>query len=176
MITALVRGPLYWALLLLLALVQMATALVYQYGLDYSPCVLCIHVRMLTVLLGTIALAMLFLHRWTVLRLAGHAAAAAVLAWLAERSWQLLATERGWIFGSCDMQSGLPAWLALEGWFPRLFEIQEPCGYTPDMPWGLTMAESLVGLTWPLAVVAACSTIVAVIDLGRGGPGSKTAS
>lgn len=168
MITALVRGPFYWAFLLLLSLVLMATALVYQYGLDYPPCVLCIHVRMLTVLLGAIALAMLFLRRWATVRLAGHVATAAVLAWLAERSWQLLATERGWILGSCDMQSGLPTWFALERWFPRLFEIHEPCGYTPDMPWGLTMAESLVGLSWPLAAVAACLAIVAAMDLGRG--------
>ena len=164
---ALTRGPMYWIFLTVFGLSMEALALYYQYGLDYGPCVLCIHVRMLTLVVMVLAVLMLWLRRFPLARAVGHAGTAALMIWLGERAWQLIATERGWILGDCAMQSGLPDWLALEKWFPLLFQIYEPCGYTPDMPFGLTMAEVLIGVTWPLAALAVVLSVLAVADLVR---------
>jgi len=45
------------------------------------------------------------------------------------------------------MQSGLPAWFSPDQWWPTLFEIWEPCGYTPVLLFGITMAEALVAFS-----------------------------
>jgi hypothetical protein len=46
-----------------------------------------------------------------------------IMVGLLERSWRVLAVERGWIFGDCDMDLGMPAWFALDRWLPSLFEV-----------------------------------------------------
>ena len=163
----LTRGPAYWTFLIVLGAALLATALYYQYVLDYPPCVLCIHVRMLIVAFMVTAAVMLAIRGGRVACVAGHTIALAIMAFFAERSWQLLATERGWVFGSCDMRSGLPGWLALEDWLPWLFRIHEPCGYTPDLPLGVTMAEALVGISFALCALAVVLTITALVDLRR---------
>ena len=63
---------------------------------------------------------------------------------LVERSWKLLGVERGWIFGDCTMDAGLPPWFALDSWFPALFEVQTSCGYTPIIFLNISMAEILI--------------------------------
>ncbi|HHJ13644.1 MAG TPA: disulfide bond formation protein B [Gammaproteobacteria bacterium] len=140
--------------LILLALVMEATALYYQYRLEYWPCVLCIHVRVW--LLGLMAAGLLV---WLTRR-RGYALGAAWLlvgvvgAGLLDRSGRLLGTERGWIEGSCAMESGLPDWFALDRWFPGLFQVMEPCGYTPELLFGITMAEALVAFSVLLILLA----------------------
>lgn len=52
------------------------------------------------------------------------------------------------------MASGLPEWLALERWFPWLFEIHEPCGYTPYVLFGISMAEILIVMSVVLSLVS----------------------
>lgn len=138
------ESGLYWLGLLLLALTMEGVALFYQYQWDYAPCVLCIHVRVL--LLGIMVLAALVLlsGRWRYGVGAGHLLLVLLMGGMLERSWQLLATERGWIFGSCNMDAGLPDWFALDRWFPRVFEVKEACGYTPELLFGITMAEALL--------------------------------
>ena len=76
---------------------------------------------------------------------------------MTERSYQLLGVERGWIFGECDMSSGLPSWLALEKWFPWLFEIYEPCGYTPYLLFNISMAEALIVLSTLMSLICISS-------------------
>jgi disulfide bond formation protein DsbB len=121
------HGPTFWILLLILAVTLECVGLYYQYVLNYGPCVLCIHVRMLVFALMLVAIALLFLHRFAVARILGLLTVSGIFIWLTERSWQLLATERGWVMGSCDMLSGLPVWVPLERWLPFLFEIKERC-------------------------------------------------
>ena len=147
-LTRISRGRAWWVFLLLLGLLLEATALYYQYGLDEPPCVLCIHVRIGVLLMIAVAL----------LGMAGggrlaHLLNLAVLAWLIERSWQLLAIERGWTFGECDMLLGTPDWLPLDRWLPWLFEVKTACGYTPLLPGGISMAEALMGLFSLLGLV-----------------------
>ena len=38
-----------------------------------------------------------------------------------ERSYQLLGTERGFTFSDCGLDLGMPAWFALDSWFPAMF-------------------------------------------------------
>jgi disulfide bond formation protein DsbB len=78
------------------------------------------------------------------LQLLAHALNSLLLVFLTERAWALLGTERGWIEGSCDMASGLPAWFALDAWFPALFGVAVPCGYTPLLWLNISMAEALL--------------------------------
>lgn len=143
------HGRGWWLFLLLLGLGLEATALYYQYGLDEPPCVLCIHVRigvllmMLAALIGLLGAGRL-----------AHLLNLLVQAWLIERSWQLLAIERGWSFGECDMLLGTPDWLPLDRWFPLIFEVRTACGYTPLLPGGISMAEALMGLFSLLGLVS----------------------
>lgn len=151
------RIGLYWLVLVLLVLVMEGVALFYQYRLDYWPCVLCIHVRIWLLLLLIIALPLVFLRqRW--LELSGHLAVGMVGVGLGYTSWQLLGIERGFITGgSCEMSLGLPEWLAwlkLDQWVPWLFEVQTPCGYTPELLFGITMAEALLVLAALLIIVS----------------------
>ena len=73
---------------------------------------------------------------------------------LLERSWRLLAVERGWIFGDCEMDLGMPPWFALDQWFPWLFEVQTSCGYTPLIMFDISMAEVLLVLSAALSVLS----------------------
>jgi disulfide bond formation protein DsbB len=92
-----------------------------------------------------------------------HALTTLIFLGLLERSYQLLGTERGWIFGSCDFELGLPTWLDLQGWFPALFKVWEACGYTPELLFGITMAEALIVISSGLALVSLVMTTVAII-------------
>ncbi len=138
------QNKLYWILLITLGLSLEAAALYYQYVLDEWPCVLCIHIRVW--ISGFIVLAVLALlvgsNRWLTRGL--HLVNTVIMAGFVERSWQTLAVERGWVFGDCDMESGLPSWFALDKWFPAIFEVQTACGYTPLILFNITMAEVLM--------------------------------
>lgn len=153
-------SPLYWLGLLILVLLLEGVALFYQYRLDYWPCVLCIHVRIWLAALGLVALAMLVLRRAPV---AGHLATGVIGVGLLERSWLLLGTERGFIEDAgCGMDLGLPAWLALDDWLPWLFEVQTSCGYTPELLFGITMAEALLAFS-ALLTLAGVTLAVATV-------------
>lgn len=145
----------YWVALILLGLALEGGALFYQYVLDEWPCVLCIHIRIWIVafiLLGLIALCLVQL-RWA-LRLA-HGLNLVIMAGLLERSWRVLAVERGWVFGDCDLDLGMPPWLALDKWIPTLFEVQTSCGYTPLIIFNISMAEVLLVISAGLLIMSA---------------------
>jgi disulfide bond formation protein DsbB len=137
-------SPWYWLGLVGLALAMEGLALVYQYAWDYGPCVHCIHVRIW--LLGMLAVGLLGLglRRWGWGNALLHAVNGGLMYGMLQTSLQLLGTERGTIFGSCAMDAGLPDWFALDKWFPTVFGIWEACGYTPELLFGITMAEALV--------------------------------
>ncbi|GGO78189.1 disulfide bond formation protein B [Marinobacterium nitratireducens] len=143
-LSALGRSALFWLAMILLGLALEGVALYYQYELGYGPCVLCVHIRLW--LAGFILVALLGLlgHGSKPLRLLTLLLAFVTMVGMLERSWKTLGIERGWIEGSCSMESGLPPWFAPDQWWPTLFEIWEPCGYTPELPLGITMAEALV--------------------------------
>lgn len=156
----------YWLALLLLGLAMEGMALFYQYRLDYAPCVLCIHVRIWVLGLTVVAAVALGLRRHPLWLAVLHGLVALLMGGMLERSWQLLGTERGWIFGSCNMDAGLPAWFALDRWFPAVFEVKEACGYTPELLFGVTMAEGLL-LVSALLTLLATGLLVATLLAGR---------
>ena len=91
-----------------------------------------------------------------------HLLNAGMMAGFVERSWQTLAVERGWVFGDCDMESGLPSWFALDKWFPALFEVQTACGYTPIILFDITMAEMLLAISSVLLLTSVLMLIVSI--------------
>jgi len=154
----------YWLLLVLLGIALEAAALYYQYALDEWPCLLCIHVRMLVlafILLGLVAL--LFTASTAAMRLF-HGINSLIMAWLVERSWQVLAVERGWVFGDCAMELGMPSWFALDKWLPQVFEVQTACGYSPLILFNITMAESLLALSIALLLLSAALFVASWLD------------
>jgi len=146
------RSSAYWWLLLIGALSAEGVALYYQYGLDYGPCVLCIHIRLWLMALVLVAVVALVGHqqRWT-LNLC-HPLALVTAIGFAERSWRTLAVERYWIESSCTLNSRLPGWFIPEQWWPWMFEIWEACGYTP-MVGPFSMAEWLAAASIPFVLL-----------------------
>ena len=144
----LVAAPWYWLALIVLGVSMEVSALIYQYLLEYWPCVLCIHVRIWVFGLVVAALIGLALRRRRVGRFIGHSLVLVISIGLLERSWQLLAIERGFAAaGECNFDAGLPNWFALDQWFPAMFKVWEACGYTPELLFGVTMAEALLVLS-----------------------------
>lgn len=144
MLAKLSRSTGYWLLLMLTAIAMEAIALYFQYVLDYGPCVLCIHIRILLAALILVCLLAFLLGKSKPSLVFSHFLSFLVALGLAERSWQTLGIERGFIDGACSLDSGLPSWLALDQWFPYFFEVWESCGYTPELMYGVTMAEGLM--------------------------------
>ncbi len=142
----------YWVALILIGIALEAAALYYQYVLDEWPCVLCIHVRLWLAAMVLLALFALFCTPSATAMKVLHALNVAILAILVERSWRVLAIERGWIFGECDMDLGTPDWFAPDRWLPFLFEVQTTCGYSPLIVFNITMAELLLVISGLLLV------------------------
>jgi disulfide bond formation protein DsbB len=161
------RSGWYWLGLLLLGLSMEGVALFYQYRLDYAPCVLCIHVRIWVLGLIVVAGIALWLRRNPSGLAALHGLIALSMGGMLERSWQLLGTERGWIFGSCNMDAGLPAWFALDRWFPAVFEVKDACGYTPELLFGVTMAEGLLFFSLTLTLLATGLMVVTLLPRSK---------
>ncbi|MBY4676005.1 disulfide bond formation protein B [Marinobacterium arenosum] len=159
MLNSLSRSSGYWLLLILLVLAMEGIALFYQYVLDYGPCVLCVQIRIWLLALGLVGVLALLLKGSRGGRLFSHLASTVVAVGLLERSWNTLAVERGWLEGACDMDVGLPDWFALDRWLPALFEPWEPCGYTPELLFGITMAEGLILFSATLLLVSAALTL-----------------
>lgn len=160
------RSKWYWLSMIALAAALEAAALYYQYVLNQYPCVLCIHVRIWVlgfIVVGALGLA---LQRWRAGIVAANVLGLIAAIGLAERSWQLLATERGWSNElACSMESGLPFWFALDKWFPAVFAVQTSCGYTPVIVGDITMAEALMGIS-AAAIVTFALVSVAAFRLG----------
>jgi disulfide bond formation protein DsbB len=157
------QSRLFWLAVIVGALTLEGIALYYQYALRQYPCMLCIHVRIWVAAFVPIGVLGLIFARsrpgLVVTSVLGLVAAGGML----ERSWQTLATERGWVMGACEFTAGLPDWFALDTWFPAVFQVQGPCGRTPSVPFGLTMAEGLTGIGVLAVAVMALVTLAAVL-------------
>ena len=150
----------YWLALAAMGLAFIAVALYYQYVLEELPCVLCIQTRIWISAITLIALFALVLGKRGLNTIA-HVFVVICSIGLLERSYQLLGTERGFIFGDCGFDLGLPSWLALQEWLPALFRVETTCGYTPELVLGITMAEALIVLSAALVLISFILTIAA---------------
>lgn len=146
---------LYWGGLALFGIALEAGALYFQYARGELPCVLCIHVRIWVLGFVLIALLAVFFTRSQAAMRLFHALTTLVMLALVERSWQVLAVERGWSFGDCNMDLGMPAWFALDKWLPSIFEVQTSCGYSPYIVFKITVAETLLVFSVILVIISA---------------------
>ena len=152
----------YWLALAILGLSFITVALFYQYVLEEMPCVLCIQVRILMLCITIVALfAFVLNNRWS--RQISHILTVVIAASLLDRSYQLLGTERGFVFGDCGFDLGLPAWLPLDTWFPALLRVESSCGYTPELVFGITMAEALIVFSAVFMLTSITLTIVSFV-------------
>ena len=144
----------YWGLALFTGITLLSVALFYQHVLDYRPCLLCIQVRLWVSLFVFASLAGLLIHHHRQMNSAVHLLIVLIAVGLVDRSYQLLGTERGFVFGDCGFDLGLPVWFAIDQWLPSVFYVQTACGYTPELIFGITMAEALMVFSVVLLLVS----------------------
>jgi disulfide bond formation protein DsbB len=65
------------------------------------------------------------------------------------------------------MDLGLPSWLALDSWFPAVFQVQTTCGYTPELLFGISMAEALIVFSPLFLLLTLAMTLAAFINIGK---------
>jgi len=76
----------------------------------------------------------------------------------------LLGTERGFVFADCGFSAGMPAWFAIEEWLPWIYAVETSCGYTPEIIFGVTMAEALMLMSVLLLIVSFCVFMASLIS------------
>ena len=138
----------------LFGIAQLGVALYYQYALGDEPCQVCIHARLWVVAFTLIALVMLITPQITILRILGNGGVLIAGVGLTERARYLYRLENGMGDGSCQFQLGMPDWFAVDRWMPWLFEVRNLCSFTPEMLFGLSMAETLMGVGAGLCLLA----------------------
>jgi disulfide bond formation protein DsbB len=161
------RSAYYWLAIVLFGLSSEGVALYYQYVKEEWPCVLCIQMRLWVLLLTVIALLVLLLRRFRYVVMAGHILITLTAVGMLERSWQLLGIERGFLEGNCSFDLGLPSWLTPDKWIPSLFEVQTTCGYTPQLLFGITMAEALIVISALLLLIAVAMIVATALRARR---------
>ena len=156
------RSHWYWLAILVTGIAMEGIALFYQYGLGYGPCILCIHVRIWVMAFIILALLGLVFRKSRAALTGLNLLSVIAAIGLAERSWMTFAIERNLIEGSCTWDSGLPDWFALDRWFPSVFEAWELCGWTPELLFGITMAEGLLLFSAGAVLITLLATISSI--------------
>ena len=156
-LTNLLQSRWYWAVVAAFGFMLLAVALYYQYALGDEPCQVCVHSRLWVVAFSLIALIMLMAPQSAALRALGNLGVLIAGAGLFERARYLYRLENGIGDGSCQFQLGMPDWFAVDRWIPWLFEVRNLCSFTPEMLFGLSMAETLMALGATVCVVAICT-------------------
>ena len=137
----------YWLMYIVAGILLLATALYFQFVREELPCLMCIQIRMLISLLVIVSFAGLLTRDNRVMNMLANLSVVIIGASFTERSYQLLGTERGFVFGDCGFDLGLPGWFAIEQWMPWMYQVETSCGYTPEVLFGITMAEMLMVLS-----------------------------
>ncbi len=160
LITAALTSRWYWIGLALLGMAMLGVALYYQYGIGDEPCQVCIHTRIWVVAMTLVALVMACLPNTRLIGVLGNLLVLLCAIGLGERAWFLYKIENGMGDASCEFYLGFPPWFALDAWLPAVFEVRNLCSYSPAMPWGLSMAESLLAAAAGLVVIALMSLLL----------------
>ena len=154
----------YWLTLALFGIASLGVALYYQYALGDEPCQVCIHARLWVVAFTLIALIMLITPQIIQLRVLGNIGVVIAGVGLTERARYLYRLENGIGDGSCQFQLGMPDWFAVDRWMPWLFEVRNLCSFTPEILFGLSMAETLMAVGAGLCLLASW---VSIRDIAR---------
>ena len=146
---------------------MLVAALYFQYARDELPCLMCIQVRLLFSLLIIIAIIGFLSRNKPWINVLAGISTVLVAVSLTERSYQLLGTERGFVFSDCGFNLGLPGWLALDEWLPWLYRVETSCGYTLEVMFGITIAEIMIVLSVVLLLYSACITLLSLAALKK---------
>lgn len=157
----------YWLTYIIGSLFMLADALYFQYVLEELPCVVCIQIRLWVSLLLLVSIVGLVSRHNKITNSLANLSVVLIAIGMVERSYLLLGTERGFIFSDCGFDLGLPAWFAIEEWLPWLYRIETSCGYTPDIVFGITMAEALIVLSVSLLLISSCVFVANLLNTGR---------
>ena len=149
----------YWLGLASFGIALLGVALYYQYALGDEPCQVCIHARLWVVAATMIAFIMLVAPQTPLLCIVGNLGVLIAGAGLFERARYLYRLENGIGDGSCQFQLGMPDWFAVDRWMPWLFEVRNLCSFTPEMLFGLSMAETLMRVGAGLSLLAVLMTM-----------------
>jgi disulfide bond formation protein DsbB len=144
----------YWLTIALFGIALLGVALYYQYALGDEPCQVCIHARLWVVAFTLIALVMLVIPQIKILRILGNGGVLIAGVGLTERARYLYRLENGIGDGSSQFQLGMPDWFAVDRWMPWLFEVRNLCSFTPEMLFGVSMAESLMASAIGISLLA----------------------
>lgn len=155
----------YWLSYIIGSIIVLADALYFQHVLEELPCLMCIQVRMLFSLLLILSLVGLLTRRNMVMNMLTNLSVLIINVSLTERSYQLLGTERGFVFGDCGFDLGLPGWFAIEQWMPWMYQVETSCGYTPEVLFGISMAEILMVLSVLLLSLGLCVFLAGLMRL-----------
>lgn len=142
--------------MLILGSGMFAAALYWQYALGEDPCQVCIHARLWVVAIALTGALMLVLPSNKGTGFGGLVLLLVSSIGLGERSYYLYEIENFRGDGSCQFTLGMPDWFAVDRWFPALFEVRNICSYTPEIAFGISMTEALLGIS---ALIAAVSVI-----------------
>ena len=159
----------YWLMYIAGGLSMLAIALYHQYGMNELPCVLCIHTRLWVLFFIIAAIFGLLFRKTQVMNSFAHILLVAGVIGLMDRSYQLLGTERGFILGACNFDLGLPDWFAVEQWMPWLFRVETTCGYTPEVAFGVTMAEALMLMSVGMLLLSISIMVASFMNNEEGG-------
>lgn len=164
---AIPRSHWYWLVFVLGGIFLIAAALYFQYVRDELPCTLCIQVRLWVTLFIIVSFMGLLSRKHKLVNPLVQFSIVLIAAALVERSYQLLGTERGFIFSNCGVDLGLPAWFAIDQWLPWLFRVETSCGYTPIIAFNITMAESLMVLSVSLFIISLCVVLASFVKMSQ---------
>ncbi len=157
----------YWGLALATGIILLSVALFYQHVLGERPCLLCIQVRLWVSLLVLVSFVGFLARRNRAMNSVAHVSVVLVALGLVERCYQLLGTERGFIFGDCGFDLGLPTWFAIDQWLPSVYYVETSCGYTPEIIFGITMAEALMLFSVCFLLVSVCVSLASFLKRSK---------
>ena len=159
---------LWWAMLIL-GSGMFAAALYWQYTLGEDPCQVCIHARLWVVAIALIGALMLVLPSNRGTGFGGLVLLLVSSMGLGERSYYLYEIENFRGDGSCQFTLGMPDWFAVDRWFPALFEVRNICSYTPEIAFGISMAEALVVISVLIVAISASAGVKLLTNMPSGG-------
>ena len=142
----LTRGKGLWWAIFAIGSGLLAAALYWQYVVGDDPCQVCIQARLWAVGMGLVGAVMLVIPDTFLTRLSGLTLTFITSAGMGERAYYLYEIENFRGDGSCEFTLGMPPWFAVDQWLPALFEVRNICSYTPEIAFGISMAEALIGI------------------------------
>ena len=157
----------YWLVCILTGVTLLGVALFYQHVMGERPCLLCIQIRMWISLFVIAAFIGLLICKNRLMNSIAHLWIVLIAIGLVESCYQLLGTERGFVFGDCGFELGLPSWLAVDKWLPSVYYVEAACGYTPEIAFGITMAEVLMVFSVILLLVSVGVTLASFLRNDR---------